>query len=436
VLTVRDRFWDAPVTIPHDKWRFMTMGGTPPNVHLDTGFEPGRIYEVTYQATGAVVSGAGMAAIRDAASAFLYRTDLPVHGRSAYVFGASQSGRFLREFLYGGFNADEHDRRVFDAVWVHIAGTGFGLVNVRFATPTHGNGFVATHFPFTDSEEQGLNGVRDSIEAAYRPEQRPKIFYTNTDVEYWGQGRSAALIHTSIDGKKDAPIPPNVRIYLLSDTQHGEAAFPPRATNGQQLNNPTPQAAVMRALLSALHRWVADGTNPPDSRYPRLSDHTLVPVAQVRFPKLEGVSDPRQITGPALNVKGKIVPLPFLVPQVDADGNDLAGIRVPDITVPLATATGWNFRSPSVGNPGDIYPLLGTYVPFAPTQADREAHHDPRLSVAERYASRDDYLKKIQAAADELVRSGFLLSEDMDDVMNRATAHWQYINRAGTTSSN
>ena len=435
VLTVRDRFWDQPVTLPRESWRFVTDGSDAPKLRLEGGFEPGRIYEVMYQATGARVAGAGLAAIRDAASAFRYRSDLPVSGRSAYVFGSSQSGRFLREFLYTGFNADERDRRVFDAVWPHIAGAAWGPFNERFAKATHGSSFIATRFPFTDLDQRDVDGTQSGIQTVYRPEQRPKIFYTNTSVEYWGGGRAAALTHATIDGKKDAKLPDNVRIYLLSGTQHGEAAFPPRASNGQELNNPTPQANIMRALLRGLHRWVVSGIRPPESRYPRLSGGTLVPVTEVRFPGIPGVSDPRRITGPARVIAGKITPLPFLVPQVDADGNELAGIRAPEVTVPLATTTGWNFRAEAVGNSGNIYSLLGSYIPFAATRAEREARRDPRSSLEERYANREEYLNRIRAAATKLVQDGLLVSEDMENVMDRASAHWQYATRSRSSSS-
>lgn len=435
VLTVRDRYWDRPVAISRAKWRFVIGADDLAKVHLDGGFEPGRLYEMTYHAKGPRVAGVGLAAIRDAAAAFRYRSDLPVSGRAAYVFGASQSGRFLREFLYEGFNVDEHDRQVFAAVWPHIAGAAIGPMNVRFAIPTHGGGFVATRFPFTDLDQQDVDGTRDGLEHVYRPDQRPKIFYSNTSVEYWGGGRAAALIHTTIDGKRDADIPSNVRIYLLSGTQHAEAAFPPVATNGQQMNNPTPQADVMRALLRALHQWVTNNRQPPESRYPHLSDGTLVPVNGFHFTKLSGVADPRLMTGPARVVAGKVAPLPYLVPQVDADGNEVAGIRVPDLAVPLATTTGWNFRAPAIGNPGEIYHLLGSYLPFATTVRDREARGDPRRSIEERYRTRDDYVARVRSAAADLIRGRYLLGEDLDDVMDRASAHWTYATRGQAPTS-
>ena len=164
----------------------------PPKLQLESGFDPGRYYRVTYRATGALVAGAGLAAIRDAAAAFRYRTDLPIQGRTAYVFSISQTGRFMRQFIYEGFNADERDRRVFDAIWVHIAGAARGSFNERFAIPVHGDAFRPTTLPFSDGEQAGRAG----LQSRYRPDLRPKIFYTNTPVEYWGGGRAAALTHT------------------------------------------------------------------------------------------------------------------------------------------------------------------------------------------------------------------------------------------------
>ena len=431
-LTVRDRFWGSPTRVPRDRWRFRVQDSRV-RIALDDGFEPGRLYEIDYAATGAKVVGVGLAAIRDAASAFRYRTDLPIRGRSAYIFGASQSGRFLRQFLHDGFNADERDRRAFDLVWPHIAGAGQGSFNERFAAPGY-NTFSATRFPFADLEQTGPDGRRDGLLAKYRPDQLPKVIYTNTSVEYWGLGRSAALTHITVDGTKDATVPENVRIYQLAGTQHGEAAFPPTPGTGQSLGNPTPQGNVMRALLRAAHQWVGSGTPPPDSRHPALHDRTLVPLKAIGFPAIPGVSDPRTIEGPGRMDGGHFTALPFLVPRVDADGNEVAGIRVPELAVPLATTTGWNFRAERIGNPATIYALLGSYVPFARTKAEREARHDPRLSVEERYRDREDYLQRIRVSAAALVKDRFLLQEDVDDVVQRATRHWSYATATAQTN--
>jgi hypothetical protein len=443
-LTVRTLYWDEPSAIPRSQWRWVLDGSTPPRIELDGGFEPGRWYRVTYHAANPVVSGVGLAAIRDAASAFRYRTDLPVRGRTTMAYGNSQTGRFLRLFLYEGFNADDHDRRVFDAVWSHIAGAARAGYNRRFATPAHGDTFRPTEFPFTDADEADVTGARGGLQSRYRPDQRPKVFYTNTPVEYWGGGRAAALIHTSVDGTRDLSPPENVRIYYLAGTQHLVGPFPPVRTppadldvetrararfDGQELSNPTPQRNVMRALLRALKAWVVEGVAPPPNQYPRLSDHTLVSIAQVAFPALPGVADPRRIVGPGRLIDGRFTPLPHLVPQVDRDGNDIAGIHDPEVAVPLATTTGWNFRREGVGNPADIYQTLGAYIPFAATRAEREAMKDPRPSIEERYRGVDDYLQRIRSAAMDLIRKRYLLAEDLDSIVERAKKHWSFATR-------
>jgi hypothetical protein len=379
------------------------------------------------------VAGVGLAAIRDSASAFLSRSDLPIRGRWAYIWGRSQSGRFLRQFLHDGFNADEQERRVFDAVWPHVGGAALGSFNERFAMPGYDR-FPVTRFPFTDEPQQDRDGTRDGIQSIYRPEQRPKVFYTNTPVEYWGGGRAAALTHVTIDGTRDLTPPDNVRIYLLSGSQHNEAAFPPPRTTGQQLSNPTPQRSALRAILTNLDRWVREDVRPPDSRYPKLSDGTLVPVDRVQFPALPGVRDPRSITAPGRMTARGFDPLPFLVPQVDGDGNDVAGIRMPDVAIPLATTTGWNFRAETVGNPDDIVTNLGSYIPFVAGRAQRDARGDPRRAIDERYGDRDDYLQRIRRAAAELVGGRYLLEEDLSDILERANAHWDYATRSRRTS--
>ena len=427
VLTVRDLFWDEPQIVPRERWRFTRDSNGVPQLQLDGGFDPGRWYRIRYRPAGPVVAGVALAAFRDAASAFRYRSDLPVQGRAAYVYGNSQTGRFLRQFLYDGFNADERDRRAFDAVWVHIAGAARRSFD-RFPALGHGDMFESTRFPFADTVQTDIDGRREGLLSRYRPEQRPKIFYTNTPVEYWAGGRAAALIHTSMDGAGDLVVPDDVRIYLLAGTQHLVGPFPPpsslppgttgleaRNSLGQELSNPTPQINVMRALLRALRQWVAADIPPPPSRYPRLSDGTLVRIQDVKFPTLPGVADPRRIVGPGRRTGGKVIPLPHLVPQVDADGNDLAGIRDPEVAVPLATTTGWNFRRESVGNPRDIYQTLGSYLPFSKTRAAREANGDPRLSIEERYRGIDDYLQRVGAAAMELIRGRYMLEEDLGE---------------------
>ena len=279
--------------------------------------------------------------------------------------------------------------------------------------------FVATKPPFVDVRGGGHDkGLQD----AYTGEQRPRVFYTNSSSEYWVAGRAAALTHTSPDSRTDVAPPDHVRGYFFAGAQHGEAAFPPRKPEeGEELANPTPQRTTTRALLRALKQWVVDGVSPPPSRYPRLADGTLVPVEALRFPAIPGVRDPRTGPGPQTREGAK---LPFLVPQVDADGNELAGIRVAEAQVPLATVTGWNFANPQVWDADDFYPNLGSYVPFARTSDPRTG--DPRRSIAERYPTKDDYVSRVRAAAERLIAERFLLADDLRRVVERAERHWAY----------
>jgi hypothetical protein len=186
----------------------------------------------------------------------------------------------------------------------------------------------------------------------------------------------------------------------------------------------------MRGLLRALHQWSDKGVAPPASRHPTLANGTLVRAANVRFPTIPRVGDPRTIVGPGRMVDGGVQPLPFLVPQVDSDGNDLAGIRVPEVAVPLATTTGWNFRSVAAGNTSDIVALLGSYIPFAKTRAEREANGDPRRGIDERYRSRADYLNRVRKVIDDLVRRRYVLEQDVETMVSRATAQWEHATRS------
>jgi hypothetical protein len=260
-------------------------------------------------------------------------------------------------------------------------------------------------------------------------QNQPKIFFTNTSVEYWGGGRSAALIHTSPDGKSDLQLPDNVRAFFLTGAQHGPARFPTKVAQGQQPDNPVEYAFTLRALLVAMTRWVKEDVAPPASQIPRLADHTLVPVADVSFPAIPGVQSPR-IVQPGRQA-GK--PLPLLVPQVGEDGNELSGVRTAEILVPMATYSGWNFRNPSIGGTDQLVNLLGSAVPLARTKAERDAKHDPRRSVEERYSSRDAYLSSARQAAQNLLKGGYLLADDLPQVMKRMEEQW--ANAQPTTST-
>jgi len=440
VLTVRDRLSDAPQTIPRGQWRL--AGDT---VTLDGGFEPGRVYELAYRVTNPPVAGLGLAAVRDIGSWAKHAADAVTPAKYVYAHGQSQTGRFLREFLYLGFNADERERLVFDGVIAHIAGGARIDINRRGSTPTAGNAFVGT-FPFSDrAQRDPVTGATEGLLENDRARRhQPKLFLTNSSVEYWiDTGRAAALVHATPDGTRDAALGDNVRAYLFSGAQHTPGPFPPPAGGrGQQRANPIDYSLSLRALLVALDRWVRDGTAPPPSRHPRFADRTLVRAQDVAFPAIPGVQSPRTVA-PGRRAANAILPSnggegavqPLLVPQVDADGNELAGIRLPEVAAPLATYTGWNFRNPEIGGASRLVGNTGSYVPFARTQAEREARGDPRPSIQERYGSRGDYLAKARAAVDALVRDGYLLAEDVDTVVKRAYDHWELLSPSTTTSA-
>lgn len=416
-LVVRDGPFGHTEPIARD--RFSLQGNA---LTLTGGFEPGRSYVLSYRPERFPVSGLGLAAFRDVAAWVRRAPDALVHAPKAIAFGSSQSGRFLRTFLYYGFNSDESGQPVFDGVMAHIAGAARLSINERGATPTALSMFVATSFPFASSAERDpMSGGREGLLDNDRARQnQPKIFFTNTAVEYWGGGRSAALVHTSPDGKSDLVLPENTRAFFLTGSQHGPARFPTKVNQGQQPDNPVEYALTMRALLVAMTRWVTDTALPPASRIPRLADGTLVPAAHVKFPAIAGVKSPTSI--PAARHGAK--PLPFLVPQVDGDGNELAGVRTAEIRVPMATYTGWNFRGAAIGGTDQLVSLLGSAIPLTRTKADRVAAHDPRPSVEERYPSREAYLASAQEVIGELVKGGYLLSADGPQVVKRMEEQW------------
>jgi hypothetical protein len=446
-LTVRDSIEGARRFIPKSEWK-LDRG----RVYLPAGFQPGKIYEVVYKAQDPPVAGVGAAAVRDAISHLKFASadalSIPAGAiRRAIAFGVSQSGRFLRTYLYYGFNEDEQHRKVFDGVMAHVAGGGRGSFNLRFSQPSRDghpflNKFYPTDiFPFTDTvQTDPQTGDKDGLLLRVKPELTPKIFYTNSSYEYWG--RAASLIHTTIDGRTDVRSPETTRIYVFAGGQHGPAAFPPRRSIGQQMNNPNDYRWSMRALLVAMNRWVTDGTAPPASRHPRIEDKTLVQIGAMTFPSLDGIGKPteahkayRVFYGLDFASKGIIsvdppetnAAFPILVPQVDTDGNEVGGLKMPEISVPLATYTGWNLFNSDAGPTSLLSSMQGSYIAFPRTRADRERSRDPRMSIEERYQNREGYLARVSAAARELVQQRYLLEGDVPRIVKRADEHWNYL---------
>ncbi len=457
VMTVRDTVEGARRTIPREQWQFSDDGRS---VRMAAGFEPRKIYEVVYRAQDPAVVGVGPAAIRDTISKVKYggaaELGLPAGAiKRSIAFGISQSGRFLRTFLYYGFNEDEAHRKVFDGVMPHVAGSGRGSFNHRFAQASRDghpfiNFFYPTDiFPFTDAEQTDPEtGITDGLLThALKPAFQPNIFYTNSSYEYWG--RAASLFHTTVDGTKDARLPANVRGYLLSAGQHGVAGFPPSRSIGQQMNNPLDYRWAMRALLVSMNRWVTDGTAPPASALPRVENGTLVTPGKLTFPKLPAVSVPavphkayRADYGPDFITKGLVTQEPpaiksafaILVPQVDADGNELAGILMPELSVPIATYTGWNLFHEKSGPTNVVSSMQGSFIPLARTKAEREQSGDPRRSVEERYRGRNQYLAEITKAANELAAKGYLLKNDIPRIVEQAGTRWDYAAKPVTNT--
>jgi len=453
VLTVRDSR-DSPRTpIPRAEWQFAhNVNGklTPSDrhIHLKGGFQPGKIYEYVYVVADPEVAGGGFAAIRDFASYAKHNPDAITPAVRVYGEGISQNGRFLRDFLYQGFNADEDGKIALDGVLAHVAGAGRGSFNYRFAQPSRDAQPTSSVFfptdipPFTDQPEKDpVTGAGGGLlDRAIAEKVVPKIFFSNTSYEYWG--RAAALIHISLDGTKDAPISDNVRIYHFTGLQHFSGPFPPEKGKqdllGQEPQSPLPVKYFWRAMIANLDAWVRSNTLPPASSYPKIADGTLVPLQQYALPAIPSVNRPHEANqarrldfGPnwrdgLLTIQPPKVgeAFPVLVPQVDRDGNERDGVRLPEITVPLATYTSWNLRDASIGAPDQRVAFEASYISFPKTELERKNSGDPRRSIAERYSSREDYLSRYSSAVEELVKQRWILPEDKASLVSRGEEEW------------
>jgi hypothetical protein len=394
--------------------------------------EPGSIYELHYQATKPGVLGVGFAATRDLVSHLRHsaagRDLLGRPMEHALAFGISQAGRYLRDHIAQGFNRDEDGARVFDGVFTHVAGIGRVFHNTEFGQPARtrtwheDHDFPEVQFPFSSATlDDPIGGASGALLRG--DDSDPKLIETNTSTEYWQKG--ASLLHTDPNGKWDVALPTNVRGYYLPGTQHGGKAGMPRdpgpCTNPRNWHDPMP---AIRALLIALDEWVASGREPPPSRLPRIDDGTLVPAESVAWPKLSPMVPPRAANdvvplGDWTNPQPPMRTWCALVPQVDADGSEVAGIRLPDIAVPRGTFTGWNLYSPPLPA-GELADRDGTFLAFAATQGEREQSVDPRPSLAERYPNHEAYRTNLTQVVTALRRDRFLLDEDAEAYLARA----------------
>ena len=460
-LTRRRYPYDEREAVPPENWCFARVeGGTgldnqgavqavvpsDSHIYIPGGFEPGWIYELVYTARDPLVLGLGHVVVRDFVSFLRYGKE-DAAGRlnplcerdrtieKAYAWGRSQTGRCLRDFVYRGFNADTAGRKVFEGILPHVAGAGRMWLNHRFANADASGGQQyedhfnpADTFPFSYAETTDhLTGRRDAI--LKRPETDPLVIHTQSATEYWQ--RRGSLAHTDTRGN-DLPQPAGVRIYMWASSQHFADPIPKKPERGvcQNFLNTVATSMLFRAMIDAMDRWATAGVAPPESRIPRRADGTLVTAEEWRrqFPEIPGVAQPRAPNALRLLDFGPqadhgIVKEPpdivagsdytILVPAVDADGNDRAGVRAPMVAAPLGTYCGWNLRARGFGH-GAMHEFSASYIPLPETPEERRATGDPRRSILERYQNAEAYVRAITAAARRLVEQGLMLEEDVE----------------------
>ena len=457
-LTAREHERDPRVPVPRSEWEFAKaemkdgrLEVTPSNEHLYVhgGFKPGWLYELIYETEGSRLTGLGFLGVRDLLSMIRFQkkdsagNDNPLAGYvdKLYATGGSLCGRVIRQYVYEGWNADAEGRKLFDAVHTHT-GTGRVLQNIRF--PQVGR-FPRQHeehdwpsevYPFTYIKiPDPFTGKVDGLWK--RPETDPLVIHLHTEGDYWIRHVSPA--HTDLTDGGDIELPEDkTRMYNLTGAPHMSRPVNDAIWIGQLTPNSMSAAPYRRAIMRLLDEWATNGTPPPPSLIPRKSDGTLVKSeeALAAYPKMPGVNLPagpsrlvRYDYGPDFWEKGiqtvfppKPLPdqeYPIRVPMVDADGNPIAGIRYPDVEVPLGTYTGWSLRKKGFAE-GDQFWNTGSFVPFARTKAEREASGDPRPSIEERYRDHDDYVSKVTACCDKLVQERLLLRQDADRMIDAA----------------
>lgn len=463
-LTRRRYAKDAREDVPNSAWRFARIDqggglhatgaeqGVSPSlehIYLPGGFEPGWIYEIVYEGQDPLVMGLGHVAVRDLASFLKHHAgaENPLGGAitHAYSYGHSQTGRCIRDFVWRGFNKDSRGRKVFDGVMPHVSGAGGKWLNHRFANAVVAGGqqhedhyCPADAFPFAYTETTDHNtGETDSI--LKRPDTDPLVMHSQTATEYWQ--RRGSLVHTDTEGA-DLPIPDGVRIYVWSSTQHGSDPNlqAPQTSAGVEYLNIAQTSMLFRAMLDRMDAWAKTGAAPAPSCLPTRADGTLVDYETWwgQYPAIPNSpipQEPNQLPhldfGPdakagiltkeppeVLNERAYTI----LVPAVDADGNETAGVRAPMIQAPLGTYNGWNVRKRGHGG-GALHEFSGGYIPFPETPEVQAATGDPRQSITARYGDKAGYIAAIEAAAKRLVADGYMLEEDIERVKARA-ADW------------
>jgi hypothetical protein len=404
------------------------------------GFDAGALYEVTYTARDPAVLGMGYAAVRDVVTFLRQDTTsanpllngLHPSVSRAIGFGVSQSGRFLRDFLYLGFNEDTHGRMVFDGLMPHVAGTRRMATNVRFGQPGRNPrhpqdpAWQADLFPFTYATlSDPLSGKTDGLlRRCALSVTCPKVMQTDSEIEWWSS--HASLLVTDLQGNH-LDLPGNVRAYLIAGTPHFAEPNEVMHKGLPALSlpqNPMHAGMPMRALLTDLNAWISDGVPPPSSRVPMRAHGTLVAAEGAVPTDIPGLPY-RGVHTLAVDSDQSVLPpkeignYPVFVPKADDDGMSIAGVHAPAIAVPRATYTGWNPRATGFG-PTALYPLQGAVVPFAPIEAARKEANDPRPSIEARYANDEAYVDAVRKETAREVAERLLLPEDAERAIEAA----------------
>lgn len=445
-LTVRQN--ESDPRQPMDDWRYVNEQQIEVT-HPGAPFDSGAIFEFIYPGTEPTVLGLGLLSTRDINSFLRFAAEDsagnpnpldPGSIQNALALGISQSGRYLREYIYGGFNQDLEGRQIFDGAMPIIAGSRRIWLNYEFAQVGRWSKQHEEHlqrgdqFPFTyPTFEDPLTGEVDGILAACSTTATcPKIMHVDGEYEVWGARGSLVVTDGNPEGPQDVDMPDDVRVYMVAGTPHGgdNTILPPTNDPGicQQVNTPLGTRVVIRSLLLRLDDWTADGVKPPRSNYGSADRGTLVDSARTstRFPEIPGVTynglyNYLRVTDYSATPPAEGAEYDVLVPRVDNDGNSRAGIRLPALEAPLATYAGWNLRAAGHAE-GEMCGSAGSFIPFAATREERIDEGDPRRSVAERYHTSDRYVERFSNWAHSLVRKGYLLPVDAQSMIEEAEA--------------